>query len=78
MTGMTVNKRVARISNDNLMLVINIIVIPTSSTKIFLTAIDTLVPTKICTMEVSLLMRDRNSPLCFVSKNSGLWTMMCE
>ena len=39
--------------------------------------IDRLEPTTVCTSVVSVVRRDSTSPVCVVSKNSGLWRTTC-
>ncbi len=61
--GIIVSKSVAKINTDNFGLVINIITKPPVSKRIFLIAIETLVPMSVWIKTVSVLRRESISPL---------------
>ncbi len=71
--GRTTNANKATIRPVSQALVSAIINTPPASITVLRSAIDTLVPTKVCTKVVSAVSRDNTSPTRKVSKNSGGW-----
>ena len=75
--GTTTSTSRPRMIDDSLTLVKNSITRPPTNSSTLRSAIEMLVPTTAWINVVSVVMRDSTSPVCVVSKNSGLWLTTC-